>query len=198
MPAASDCELIGNGFWGQPVNAISSLAFVAVGLMLVRRRPLIGLLACGTGLGSFLFHGPMPSWGHWAHDVSLAALLLGLALERRTTVLLTAIGVVGLGFALFPGLARPATGFIAVLTVILLVRNRTTPTIRLTPAALVLLAGGVVDALSRTGGPLCDPGSILQGHAVWHLSAALALMLWARATRPYQPSVAMTPSSPST
>lgn len=27
---------------------------------------------------------------------------------------------------------------------------------------------------SRTGGPLCDPESLLQGHAVWHLLCALA------------------------
>jgi hypothetical protein len=33
----------------------------------------------------------------------------------------------------------------------------------------------------RSGSPLCDPDSPLQGHAAWHLLSAAALALWAEA-----------------
>jgi len=47
-------------------------------------------------------------------------------------------------------------------------------------AGLAALAiGAVVFALSRTGGPLCEPDSLFQGHALWHVLTATALALWA-------------------
>jgi len=42
----------------------------------------------------------------------------------------------------------------------------------------LLVSGAVVFALSRTGGPLCRPESLLQGHALWHLATAGALAAW--------------------
>ncbi|MEI2785794.1 MAG: hypothetical protein V9E82_08865 [Candidatus Nanopelagicales bacterium] len=41
-----------------------------------------------------------------------------------------------------------------------------------------LLVGAAIFAVSRTGGPLCDPESPFQGHAVWHALTATALGLW--------------------
>ena len=41
-----------------------------------------------------------------------------------------------------------------------------------------LLIGAAIFSVSRTGGPLCDPQSPLQGHAVWHALTATALALW--------------------
>lgn len=37
--------------------------------------------------------------------------------------------------------------------------------------------GAMVWFFSRSDGPLCDPGSLLQGHAVWHGLAAVAFWL---------------------
>ncbi|MGH8948332.1 MAG: hypothetical protein ACRDXF_05675, partial [Acidimicrobiia bacterium] len=49
-------------------------------------------------------------------------------------------------------------------------------------APLLLLAVvAVFGRLGATGGPLCDPGSLLQPHAVWHLGSALAVAWWALA-----------------
>jgi hypothetical protein len=43
-------------------------------------------------------------------------------------------------------------------------------------ASLALTASAItLFVLGRTGAPLCDPESLLQGHAVWHVLAALAL-----------------------
>ena len=44
-------------------------------------------------------------------------------------------------------------------------------------AGAVFGAGLVVWALSRTGGPWCYPASLLQGHALWHVLAAVAVGL---------------------
>lgn len=43
-------------------------------------------------------------------------------------------------------------------------------------AATLGVAAGVLHALSRTGGPLCSCNSRLQGHAVFHVLAAAALV----------------------
>ncbi|MCP4304758.1 MAG: hypothetical protein GY788_07765 [bacterium] len=43
---------------------------------------------------SFAFHGPMPSWAEWAHDWSLAVLVVALVMERRPW-LVAAAGAVG-------------------------------------------------------------------------------------------------------
>lgn len=49
--------------------------------------------------------------------------------------------------------------------------------VRIRPRAAVLgLAAVALHALSRTGGPLCSCNSRLQGHAVFHLLAAAALV----------------------
>ena len=55
-----------------------------------------------------------------------------------------------------------------------------------TTAGSSILAGhratedsAVVGRLGATGGPLCDPGSWLQPHGLWHISAAAALGWWA-------------------
>jgi hypothetical protein len=45
---------------------------------------------------------------------------------------------------------------------------------------LVLLGSvAIIGRLGATGGPLCDPDSILQPHGLWHLGAAAALLWWA-------------------
>jgi hypothetical protein len=189
MSASGDCELIRNGFWGQPVNAVSSLAFVAVGLALARTRPVIGWLACGVGVGSFLFHGPMPPWAQWAHDTTLAILVVGLIFERRLVLLLAAGGLVALVIAVLPTVAEPLTIALAVIAVFILSKNRQLVTARAAAAAAILGVSGTIAVLSRTGGPLCRPNSLLQAHALWHLGAAAALLVWAREpSRPAGPT----------
>jgi hypothetical protein len=43
-----------------------------------------------------------------------------------------------------------------------------------------LALGALINGLSRTGGPLCRPKSLLQGHAAWHVLSAASLSSWAR------------------
>ena len=45
---------------------------------------------------------------------------------------------------------------------------------------LALAAAGAAGWwLGRTASPWCDPDSLLQGHAAWHLLGAAALACWA-------------------
>jgi hypothetical protein len=173
MPAAADCERIRpEQLLGQPVNALTSLAFVVVGLALMRRRPLIGVLTAGVGLGSFAFHGPMPPWSEWLHDLTLITLILGVGLEHRPRVWLALAVASALLFAAAPGAADPLTAAASVVVVLPWVRRAFLP-------VAVLAGGALVGTLSRTGWPLCDPGTLWQGHGLWHLSAAAAIWLWA-------------------
>jgi hypothetical protein len=84
MPSG-DCERLVDGFLAQPVNAVSSLAFVLVGTaVMVWRRGgrqavlgwIFGLVLVLVGLGSLAFHGPGGTIAGWAHDASITALLI--------------------------------------------------------------------------------------------------------------------------
>ncbi len=141
--ACGDCERVRPGPVGQPVNTLSSLAFVVAGVDMRRRSPAgspwrpAAVATVAAGIGSATYHGPGGRLGRALHDVALLA--TGLLAGRAA-------------------LARPPGAV---------------------PAGLIC-AAGLVHATSRTGGPLCRPDSWLQGHAAWHVLAALAL---ARAAR---------------
>lgn len=136
----SDCEALRDGWLGQPVNGLSSLAYVLAGAYLLRTggppAPAVALAA--VGVGSVLYHGPMPSWAEVLHDGSLVALTAATLLAWRRHML-----------------HRP-------------------PAL----AVLAVAASIAVNALARTGAPLCRPDSLLQGHAAWHVLTAIAAAAW--------------------
>lgn len=182
MTPLGDCEQAAAGWLLQPVNAVSSLAFVVAAIVVAVRtgqRWLPAALAA-TGIGSFLFHGPVPPGSEWAHDVSLAWLLAvagaaGTRWERR--VGWTTLVAFGVAFAVLPVVADPVAATTAVAAIAaILWRDRSARTL----AALALLGtGAVVGRLSATGALWCQPESLLQGHAFWHLAAATAVTFWA-------------------
>jgi hypothetical protein len=45
-------------------------------------------------------------------------------------------------------------------------------------AVIAAAAGITINLLTRTGAPLCRPGSLLQGHAAWHVLTALVCAVW--------------------
>jgi hypothetical protein len=106
----SDCERVVGTALAQPVLAITSLAYVAAGLAVlcwaVRARgvlvPVAGLLLIAVGAGSFVYHGPQPSWAGPAHDWPIIALgavyTAGLVrtARRQRRVWLTAAGIFAL------------------------------------------------------------------------------------------------------
>ena len=161
MPlGAGDCERLRDGLVAQPVNTASALAYLMVGAWLVRQglRP-----------------GPA---------------------RRRTVAFGLAVAAAGVGSVDYHGPGSPAArwlhdgglyvvvGFVAFHEVARRGRRsgwspRRRVAYRVALAATA--AGAACGWLGRTGGPLCDPDSLLQGHAAWHLLTAISLAAWARA-----------------
>ncbi len=123
LAAASDCEAITSGVLGQPVNAVSTIVFLVAGLWVVRRGTQarwIGIALMATGLGSFLFHGPMPPGSEWAHDVSLAwllAVIVGHGTRWAKWARLPTLAVFALLTFLLPVVADPLAVVLSILAV---------------------------------------------------------------------------------
>jgi hypothetical protein len=202
-----DCEAARAGLWAQPANAASSLALVAAGGWIAwraRRAPsmrleaaLFGLSVVLVGAGSFLLHGPQPSWARWFHDVAIAAgLAMSLAVDlvllgvRRRDALAGVAAVVvgaGAGFAAWPDVQRPlfallGAGFgLAEVACLRRGLHRTRPWVG---AATLFVLGAAAFWLGKDGSPWCRPGSLVQGHALWHVLQAAALATWSVAVFP--------------
>src|SRR5262249_27479958 len=98
MEWAALCDQQQLGFLEQPASAITSAAFVvaAAGILAGRRgdpgppprgqQTLFALLAAGIGVGSFVQHGPHPSWQAYAHDLPLAAALVFVAVDAAADI----------------------------------------------------------------------------------------------------------------
>ena len=145
------------------------------------------------GAGSVLYHGPCPPGAQQAHDASLAA-ALGLVVLHNTAAISgrhhlvrgAAQAAVAIAAAVpvlprgrFTNQVAAVLGIAAVTTEALSVRSHH-PRGPAAAAAGTLALGALVNVLSRTGGPLCRPKSLIQGHAVWHVLSAVSLAAWAR------------------
>jgi hypothetical protein len=182
--AIADCERILGGFWGQPVNSTTSLAFVVAAVVVARRtnRYPVAFALAGVGFGSLVFHGPMPVWGDWAHDVTLGWLLVVVALTSldRTRFAWPALGLLAVAIALLPAGSDPlaVTGTVFAGGAVLTRRDWR----RSVPPLVLLGAAAIFGRLCATNGPLCNPDSLLQGHGLWHIAAAAAVAWWAIST----------------
>lgn len=116
---------------------------------------------------------------------SLALIVAGAVLWRRgRRVVAAAVVLAGVGSVLFHGAPSMVStwahdaGIVATAVAAVVEVWKRTAVGR--PPWSALGVGGVgvvVWGASRTGGPLCRPESVLQGHAVWHVLAAVALVL---------------------
>jgi hypothetical protein len=197
--AASDCERCRPGLVAQPVNAASSLAFVATGVALVAgadrasvpgAEAAVGWAAVAAGLGSVAYHGPGTSAGRYVHDATLVGLLatvvvadVGRITGRRVPqAALAAVPLLALAGAV-PRWSMPTQAVVGVAaTVSESVRIAGLPSTaagrwRHRAAGLVAGAGALGHVLGRSGGPWCRPDSRLQPHALWHTAMAVALGL---------------------
>jgi hypothetical protein len=158
---AGDCERLQDGLIAQPVNTASALAYVAVGAWLVGRS---------------LDSGPD------AAGARAAVVAFGVA-----------VAAAGIGSVDYHGPGSPAArllhdgglyavvGFVAWHEVARRLRRDRLPPRRRTAYRLALAAtaaGAVCWWAGRTASPWCDPDSLLQGHAAWHLLGAAALAAW--------------------
>jgi hypothetical protein len=138
------------------------------------------------GVGSIAFHGPMPFWGEFVHDVSIVVTLVWVLLVERSRTHLWPLGfALAAAASVTPAIADPVQAVLAV-GVLAAVAIPKEHRARRLQAVAILALGGVVGTLSRTGGPLCNPDSLWQGHGLWHLAAAASLAIWGLAIRPSQ------------
>ena len=146
---AGDCERLHGGLVAQPVNTASALAYVAVGAWLIGRRR--------VGFGLAVAAAGIGSVDYHGPGSPAARLLHDGGLYAVAG--LVAWHEVGrrLRRARLPADRRPAYR-----------------------AALAAAAAGAACWwLGRTTSPWCDPDSLLQPHAAWHLLGAAALACWA-------------------
>ncbi|NNK91684.1 MAG: hypothetical protein HKO87_04555 [Acidimicrobiia bacterium] len=191
---ATDCEALRDALLTQPVNALSSLVLVVAGVVIVHRHAkdrmvmLFGGTVVLVGIGSFLFHGPQLAGSRQLHDLAnfTAAVALGtLAWAPRpgwgqqTPLRITVVSAVLASAVMFSWEEAGqwlVAGAALVAAVGLMRRGRNAIW-----GIALFGVGAVVLTLGRTGGPLCDPGSVWQPHAAWHLLAAVGFVVLADA-----------------
>jgi glycerol-3-phosphate O-acyltransferase / dihydroxyacetone phosphate acyltransferase len=196
----SDCERRNDGFLEQDVNAWSSLAYVAIGLIIARevwttRLPraagALAVVVTLEGVGSWLYHGEAGDVSQALHDVPLIGMLAYVAgwhvgrlfdIADRLAVVATIIGMAigAVLFAVSSGSTNPVVGMLVVVTVAAeLVASRrhidavwTMPVVVLVAVALAFWVAGT------SASPVCEPDTWLQPHAVWHVLTAVLALVW--------------------
>ena len=186
---------------------MSSLGFSVAGLLILgwalkahgherMLRIVFGVALISTGIGSFLFHGFDNAVAQFLHDITflvliwlLASINAAVALRWRASTgwVVTASGIVAFSVVLM--VEPESTNIITIVTTIALIASdvlveRQGGIARrwwiASLAAMTIAAAAFI--LGRTGAPLCDPDSIFQGHALWHLFAAAAVAMYFVAT----------------
>jgi len=178
----------------------------------LRYSRLYGAVAVFLGLASFAFHGSLRAWGGYVDVQSMHAFLAFLLAYDLARIhgwtwgaFLTWFAGLLAVFSALIGLFPPEHGrvlfAVVVFITILLETAVSYPALRpwaphpIDPRRLPwfwagLASFGVAFAiwnLSRTGGMWCDPDSLLQGHALWHLLSAVSVgcfYLYLRSQRP--------------
>ena len=199
QPIDAYCERLGAGFWTEPLNAISNLAFLvaaAAGFALWRRaggrdRPvylLAGLVAV-IGIGSFLFHTFANRWSSLADVLPIALFIYAyffLALHRLVGLGRWAAGLGTAAFLggsilsepLFAGMVGSSAGYVPALLAMLGIGGYLVAAgHRAGPA---VLAAGTVFVVSlglrMADAPLCADWP-LGTHFLWHVLNAVTLGL---------------------
>jgi len=197
------CEAIQPGAVAQPVNAWSSLAFALAGLLVLARNPgastfsrkagyriTFGVALVVIGLGCAFYHASLTFAGQFFDVmgiylvISFAALFAlarpGWLPEGAFPPVYLATNLMLAGALLWlPGVRREVFATLVVITLALEAWSlRRSPR----PAsyfmgAMVTLAVGFMLWILDTDGLLCNPNSIFQGEAAWHILGALAAWL---------------------
>jgi hypothetical protein len=200
----------------QPANSISSFGYVFAGLLMIMlawsrdwisgfpplAASILGAAAIIVGIGSVLLHATLTLWGQF-FDVLGMYLISGFFLvsalakwqripDRRAMIyyVLLCAGLVTILYAL-PEVRRWLFSVVLVAAIILelFFARPLRPQIRTGYYVAGLIANIVAFTIWNLdqNGQLCAPGSLLQGHAIWHSLGAVALwfaFLYYRSERP--------------
>ena len=148
-------------------------------------------VVAAEGVGSWLYHGAASDLSQYLHDVPLIGALAFVAgwhlgrlvgaSDRGSIVgLVVGVAVASALWAIAPG-ATNATAGVAVVAIVvasLIARRRGLPGVW-SPALLVLGAIAIATwLLGRPDSPVCDDGSWLQPHGLWHAMTAVLALAW--------------------
>ena len=160
---------------------------------------LFGWIAILLGFTSAAFHGTLSRWGGISDNIAMNLLVSLVLVYNLVHLLGGTTRVFGLLYAafntsttaylihddsmslhLFAGIVGAAVlseGIVLAPLWIHWVRSRVRRSPEYLGYALTSFAvGWGLWHLSNTAGPLCAPGSVLQGHAAWHLLTALSIL----------------------
>jgi hypothetical protein len=207
MPGHCFCEAVRAHGIRQPANTWSSLAFVAAGFWilgsggrsranLLSSRPVhrivLGIAVILIGYGSAFYHATLSFAGQFADVFGMYLLAVFIVLYAwsrlrplsDTAVLALYVGINAvLAFLLLsvPAVRRYAFGLLLLTGLALEMEVRGTRAAaidgRWLTAAVVVLAIGFTAWVLDITRVACSPGSVLQGHALWHLAGAAAALL---------------------
>lgn len=199
LPADCFCEAVRDSLVRQPANTWSSLAFVVAAAWIAlrlrsserARAPLpkaeaglfIAALAL-VGFGSAFYHATLTFVGQVVDVAGMYLVATFILLHRLGprfhlppigSVLVFVAANAGLMAAQVttPSMRRVAFGVLLVLALAIEWRSSRRGRPWLARGALLMMFAFVIWALDREG-VICDPDSLLQGHALWHALGAIA------------------------
>ncbi|WP_193370383.1 ceramidase domain-containing protein [Pelagibius marinus] len=191
------CERVGPGLWGEPLNAVTNLAFILAGVLLVaalrrddaaRRDPailaLVALILL-VGIGSGLFHTFATAWAVMADVIPVALFILlymYLALYRLVALplwgVLAGVAIVLVLVAVMPLVFGFSASTYGVALVTMLGVGGFLHFGRRHPAGRPILAAAGVFALSlafRTADLRLCAALPVGTHFLWHMMNAVVL-----------------------
>ncbi len=196
----SDCELRDDWFLEQDLNAWSSLAYVAAGVLLaweVSRSRLpkavygLAAMVAVEGLGSYLYHGAASDVSQFLHDVPLIGALAFVAgwhvgrLRGRADAgslvgLAAGLVVASVLWVVAPDATNATVGVAVGVIVVasLIARRRGMTSVWSGPLLALSVIAVSMWGLGRPDSPVCEADSWLQPHSVWHLLTAIVALAW--------------------
>ncbi len=193
------CEAIHDGLFAQPINTLTNLAYPIAALWMLwsldrsrarRSRSerdyatLYAFVVMFLGAASTAFHGTMSWWAGVVDDVSMnlfATFWLLHAVARRRAWSTATFGAVyaAANLACLVLLLRDdhygAVLFAILIGVALVVEIASGITVPFMCSAALFGGAIAVWLPSKTGGALCSPETVWQGHGLWHLMTAGAM-----------------------
>lgn len=198
------CERVGPEFWSEPVNAVTNLAFIVSGALIVRmlvrgeaeaRRDaalwFFAGLVFAIGIGSWLFHTLATRWALLADIIPISLFILVYTWYALRRYALASPWICGLGVVLVLAVAMavpPLTGFrggsyVSALLAMVTIGGYLKARRQHPGGGALLVAAGVFAvslALRTLDQPLC--GAFPTGtHFAWHLLNATVLYIVVRA-----------------
>lgn len=197
------CEAHQPGWVVQPLVTTSNWVFVVVGLVVLvgGRHRALGLASVGVGVASWVYHASLSLAGEWLDVVGMYALVGVLVYYNATRYWPHQVAwwrlAYGVGMSLtgaqmawareWQGVVLAGLVLSALVLEAGLARRGARPAYGWLGAGLALFALGGAVWLLETRLP-CDPASVWQWHAVWHICAAGAIAALARFYASMQPS----------